>query len=212
MRISRIFFWLWIGCAVAMGAVAQDQPQAPPPGKPSAALPAQPAPPTPPVLPAPPDQPREWVPEGIAVLGQSASTRTEFTLDHSMLVLASKLDKDNESLQHVIAGVNGISVHSFHFPGGVLYDPAVMDSISRQYQDAGWQHLVSKHQSNAGHTTDLWIHLDHASIRDLAVLLVGTKELNFVTVSGSITPLELLRLSGHFGIPKMDGGVTIPAQ
>ena len=62
---------------------------------------------------------REWVPQGIAALGEGAVSRTEFSLDHSMLVLASKLDKDNEDLRRVIAGVNGISVHSFRFPAGV---------------------------------------------------------------------------------------------
>jgi hypothetical protein len=155
---------------------------------------------------------REWVPEGIAALGQNASSRTEFTLDHSMLVLASKLDKVNDDLRRVLAGVNGVSVRSFHFPGAVSYDPAIMDWIGQQYREAGWQHLVSKHKDDGGLTTDLWVHLDHASIRDVAVLFVGVKDLNFVSVSGSITPIELLHLSGHFGIPKMNSGVVVPAR
>jgi hypothetical protein len=128
-----------------------------------------------------------------------------------MLALASKLDKD-EDLRRVIAGVNGVSVHSFHFPGVVSYDPAIMDSINQQYREAGWQHLVDKHKGGGGLTTDLWVHMDHASIRDIAVLLVGAKELNFISVSGSITPLDLLHLSGHFGIPKMDGGAVVPGR
>jgi hypothetical protein len=161
---------------------------------------------------APLNQVREWVPEGIAALGQNASSRTEFTLDHSMLVLASKLDKVNEDLRRVIAGVNGVSVRSFHFPGAVSYDPAIMDWISQQYREAGWQHLVNKHRDDGGLTTDLWVHLDHASIRDVAVLFVGVNDLNFVSVSGSITPIELLHLSGHFGIPKMNGGVVVPTR
>ena len=40
-----------------------------------------------------------------------------------MLVFASKLDPDNEDLRRVIAGVNGVSVHSYHFPGRWMYDP-----------------------------------------------------------------------------------------
>jgi hypothetical protein len=211
MRPSRILFTALIGCAMLMSAVAQDQTQAPPPGKPSAALPAQPVPPSQaPVV--PPNQARVWVPEGIAALGQNASSRTEFTLDHSMLVLASKLDKADEYLRRVIAGVNGVSVHSFRFPVAVVFDPAIMDWIRQQYREAGWQHLVNKHKDDGGLTTDLWIHLDHASIRDIAVLFVGAKDLNFISVSGSITPLDLLRLSGHFGIPRMDGGAVVPAR
>lgn len=212
MKPFRILFSALIVCAMLVCAVAQDQTQAPPPRKPSAALPAQPPPPT--QAPAAPldNQVREWVPEGIAALGQNASSRTEFTLDHSMLVLASKLDKVNDDLRRVIAGVNGVSVHSFHFPGAVSYDPAIMDGIDRQYREAGWQHLVNKHRDDGGLTTDLWVHLDHASIRDVAVLFVGVKNLNFVSVSGSITPIELLHLSGHFGIPKMNDGVVVPAR
>jgi len=53
-----------------------------------------------------------------------------------MLALASELDKD-EDLRRVIAGVNGVSVRSFHFPGVVSYDPAIMESINQQYRKAG---------------------------------------------------------------------------
>ena len=129
-----------------------------------------------------------------------------------MLVLASKLDKNDDRLRRVIAGVNGVSVRSFRFPERVSRDPALMDMISRQYQDAGWQHLVNQQKANGGLTTDLWLQVDHAAIRNVAVLLVGPKEMHFVSVSGSITPLDLLRLSGHFGIPRMDGGVVVPSQ
>ena len=216
MRLSRILFLALIGCATVLSAAAQDQNQAPPPNEaaPSAAPPPNQA--SPPYQ-APPSyqggpvpERREWVPDAIAALGQNASSRTEFTLDHSMLVLASKLDQDNEDLRRVIAGVNGVSVHSFRFPDGVSWDPVVMDSIVQQYRTAGWQHLVSKHKGDSGLTTDLWLHMDRAAIRDIAVLFIGVKQVNFVSVSGSITPLDLLRLSGHFGIPRMDGGVVVP--
>jgi hypothetical protein len=36
--------------------------------------------------------------------------------------------------------VNGVSVHSARFSVAVLYDPTIMDSISQQYREAGWQH------------------------------------------------------------------------
>ena len=206
MRLFRILFPALVACALLTGAAAQDQtkPQSPASQPPQDQV--QPAPQA-----TPENQSREpWVPDGIAALGKSAATRTEFTLDRSMLALASMLNKNNEDLRKVIAGVNAVSVHSFRFPGPVTADPAIMDSINRQYRDAGWQHLVSKHKNDAGMTTDLWVHLDQATVRDVAVLLVGLHQLNFVSVSGSITPLDLLHLSGHFGIPKMDGGVAVP--
>jgi len=204
MKLSRIHLMALAGCLAAATAGAQEQPPSPP-----NVAPAQP-PVTAPTRSAREAEAREWVPRGIAELGQNAASRTEFTIDHSMLVLASKLDRDNEDLRRVIAGVNGVSVHSFHYPGAVIFDPMTMNSLMQEYREAGFQHLVSKHHGESGMTTDLWLRMDGSSIRDVAVLWVGARDMNFVTVSGSITPLDLLRLSGHFGIPKMDDGVAVP--
>jgi hypothetical protein len=33
---------------------------------------------------------------------------------------------------------------------------------------------------------------------------------NFVSISGSISPADLSHLSGHFGIPQIEGGVKVP--
>jgi hypothetical protein len=127
-----------------------------------------------------------------------------------MLVMASKVDRDNEDLRRVIAGVNSVSVHSFRYAGEVTFDPAAMDMVIVQYRDAGWQHLVSQHRNERGGQTDLWIRMEGTAIRDIAVLLIRARQMHFVSVSGSITPLDLLRLSGHFGIPRMDDGVVVP--
>src|SRR5271170_7241563 len=84
----------------------------------------------------PPPRPHDFVPQGIESLRQSASSKTEFTLDHSMLVFAAKMDPDNEDLQRVIAGVSGISVHSYHFPRTWIYDPQALSSVIEEYQAA----------------------------------------------------------------------------
>src|SRR6267378_3374288 len=85
-----------------------------------------------------------WIPQGIEALRQGASSKTEFMLDHSMLVFASKLDPENEDLRRVIAGVSGVSVHSFHFPQPWIYDPEALNSVKEEYHSAGWKQLVNK--------------------------------------------------------------------
>jgi Domain of unknown function (DUF4252) len=155
-------------------------------------------------------QDTSWTPQSIASLGQNASSRTEFSLDRSMLVIASKVDQDNEDLRRVIAGVNGASVHSFRFTGPGLYDPAALDDVRHQYHEAGWMHLVDSHKKASGGFTDLWIRLDHNAISNIAALFGSENQVNFVSVSGSISPIDLMHLSGHFGIPKIEGGVLIP--
>ncbi len=153
----------------------------------------------------------EWVPQGIEALRQSASSKTEFTLDHSMLVFASKLDPDNEDLRRVIAGVNGVSVHSYHFSGRWMYDPAVLSSVKEEYHAAGWKQLMNNHEKDGGPgVSDLWIRLENNAISDIAILVARANEVNFIVVSGSISPLDLSHLGGHFGIPKIEGGVVVP--
>jgi hypothetical protein len=156
-------------------------------------------------------QQRDWVPQGIESLGQNASSRTEFTLDHSMLVIASKLDQDDVDLRRVIAGVDGVSVHSYRFPKPGMYDSEILSSVRQQYHAAGWQHMASTQDKAGGSgATDLWIRFEDKVIRNIAVLFAGQSRLNFVAVSGSISPLDLVHLSGHFGIPKIEAGAVVP--
>jgi hypothetical protein len=155
----------------------------------------------------------EWVPQGMEALRQSASSKTEFTLDHSMLVFASKLDPDNEDLRRVIAGVNGVSVHSYHFSGRWMYDPAALSSVREEYHAAGWKQLMNNHEKDGGAgVSNLWIRLENNAISDIAILVARANEVDFIVVSGSISPLDLSHLGGHFGIPKIEGGVVVPNE
>ncbi|MGO9404595.1 MAG: DUF4252 domain-containing protein [Terriglobales bacterium] len=156
-------------------------------------------------------QQRESISRGLEALRQGASSKTEFTLDHSMLVFMAKMDPDNEDLRRVIAGVSGISVHSYHFPGTWSYDPQALNSVKEEYGAAGWKHLMNNHEKDGGPgSTDLWIRLENNAISNVAVLLARSNEVTFIMVSGSISPLDLSHLGGHFGIPKIEGGVTVP--
>jgi len=153
----------------------------------------------------------ESIPRGLEALRQGASSKTEFTLDHSMLVFAAKMDPDNEDLRRVIAGVSGISVHSYHFPGAWTYDPQALSAVKEEYHAAGWKQLMNNHEKDGGPgMNDLWIRLENNAISNVAVLLSRSNEVTFILVSGSISPLDLSHLGGHFGIPKIEGGVAVP--
>ena len=154
---------------------------------------------------------REWVPRGIEALRQGASSKTEFTLDHSMLVIASKLDRDDEDLERVIAGVNGLSFHTYRYPRPWMYDPGALNSVKQEYRAAGWHQVVYSHgKYGSRESTELWIHLEHSAITNIAILVARSREVTFILVSGSISPLDLLHIGGHLGIPKIEGGVEVP--
>ena len=151
------------------------------------------------------------VPQGIDALRQVASSKTEFTLDHSMLVLASKLDADNEDLRRVIAGVSGISVHSFRFPRPWMYDPEALGSVREEYSAGGWKQLVNNHNKEGEPgTTNVWVRFQNNAISNVAMLFARANEVDYVVISGSISPMDLSHLGGHLGIPKIEGGVVVP--
>lgn len=154
---------------------------------------------------------REWLPRGIEALRQGASTKTEFRLDHPMLVIASKLDSDDDDLRRVIAGVDGLSFHTYHYPRPWMYDSRALREVKQEYRAAGWHQLVDKHgRDGSPGLTGLWVRSQHAAITNVAILVTGSREVTFILVSGSISPLDLLHISGHFGIPKIEGGVKVP--
>jgi hypothetical protein len=156
-------------------------------------------------------QQSESIPQGVEALRQSASWKTDLTLDHSTLVFASRLDPGNEGFRRVIAGLSGISVHSYRFPGSWTYDPGALSSVKQEYQTAGWLQLVNNHDKRGGPgATELWIRLQNDAISDVAVLVARSNEVNFLVLSGSISPLDLTHLAGPFGIPKIEGGVLVP--
>lgn len=159
-------------------------------------------------------QAQEKVPQGVEALREEAPSKVEFTLDHSMLVFASKLDADNEDFRRVIAGVRGVSVHSFRFPGRPwMYDPEVLNSVQDEYQAAGWKRLLNRHAKDGGPgVSELWVRFEDNAISHVAVLLARSNEVNFIVVSGSISPLDLSHLGGHFGIPRIEGGVLVPNE
>jgi hypothetical protein len=191
VRLSRILLSLLITTSAAL---AQNQPQS---------------------QPLPPQQnwvQQNWFPQEIESLGQNASSRTEFSLDHNMVVLASKMDQGDDSLRRVIAGVDGVSVHRFKFQGTGMYDPQILNAVRQDYHAAGWQHLADAHQKYGyPQGTDLWLHFDHNTIRNIAFLVTRADQVALVSVSGSISPIDLLHLAGHFGIPRMEGGVVVQA-
>jgi len=93
-----------------------------------------------------------------------------------------------------------------------MYDPQVLNAVRHEYNEAGWQHISDAHDKYGYPSgTDLWIHLEHTTIRNIAFLITGADQVAFVSVSGSISPIDLLHLAGHFGIPRIEGGVVIQA-
>jgi len=49
--------------------------------------------------------------------------------------------------------------------------------------------------------TDLWIQSRQGDVDAMKLLVAGPTAVNMVEISGKLSPLDLLHLRGHFGIP-----------
>lgn len=115
--------------------------------------------------------------------------------------------------RRVLAGLNSIAVKTYHARDFARYDPGVLAMIDQQYQAAGWKHLVNANAANAGSSTDMWLRFQNTNVTNITVLTRGDRNMSVVTVDCILRPLDLLHLSGHFGIPKVDeNAVMVPAH
>ena len=88
---------------------------------------------------------------------------------------------------------------------------AALRSVNDEYHAAGWTRVLNKHEKDAGAgVTSVWVRLENNAVSNVAVLLAKANEVDFAEVSGSISPVDISHLGGHFGIPKIEGGVVVP--
>lgn len=158
----------------------------------------------------------DWVPPALTALSAQAAMKSNFTLDRNMLVAAAALMGENDpETKQAIAKLDGVSVHLLQFGDAGMVDPAAVESIREAYHLRGWKHLVST--TNAGGPVhdgraDVWLVMDGVNVRGAVVLVESAKTVALVTVAGNLSPVDLLHLRGHFGIPRFDGDTLRDAQ
>ncbi len=151
----------------------------------------------------------EWVPPALTQLSTQALAKESFTLDRTMLAAAAGLLPDSDAdVKQSVAKVDGVSVHMLRFAAEGGADPAAVEAIRESYHLRGWKHVVSStSKGGAVHsgTTDVWVVLDGANVRGAVVLVESPRSLTLATLAGNLSPVDLLHLRGHFGIPRFEG-------
>jgi hypothetical protein len=152
-------------------------------------------------------------------LADQPATHTSFSFDRTELQIAQNLLESNGmDANRAPAALTGISVDNYRYPRPAFYLPETMASIIANYHAAGWKHLVNANQT-PGNTaqphstvTDLWLHFAGPDITGITVLNRSSRDMSVIQISCELRPLDLIHLSGHFGIPKVDpNAVMVPA-
>lgn len=193
-------FFALTAAAVLAGATLHAQQPAPQPGPTS----AQPAP-------ALADQgpvPLEWTPPALEWLSSQAAVKNSFTLDRTMLAAAASTLPDSDAQEkQAIGKLDGLSVHLLRFANGIP-DESAVNAIRDAYHLRGWKHVVTTTDRGGpvhDGKTDVWVVMDGVNLRGAVVLMETPKSLTLATVAGNLSPIDLLHLRGHFGIPRFDG-------
>ena len=153
-------------------------------------------------------------------LADQPASHTGIVFDRTELQVAQALLESNGmDPRHAAAALTGISFDNYHYPQPAFYTPEAMAALMAGYRQAGWKHLVNGNAGPANSAqpkstiTDLWLHFSGADIDALTVLMRGSKTMNVIRVTGDLRPMDLLHLSGHFGIPKVDpSAVMVPER
>jgi hypothetical protein len=153
--------------------------------------------------------PLEWTPAALDRLNALAAVKSSFTLDRNMLNVAAGLIPDSQAEdRQVIRKLDGVSVHTMRFGDAGIPDESEVESVRASYHLRGWKHLVTTTKTGGpvhSGTTDVWVVMDGANLRGAVILAETPKSLTLVTVAGNSSPVDLLHLRGHFGIPRFDG-------
>lgn len=155
----------------------------------------------------------QGVSDALGSLADQPASRISFTFDRSMLQSAQQLFGAASP-----SSLAAITVDTYRYAQPAFYTPEVFAALVADYNAAGWKHLVNTNAGPAQNArpnrpiTDLWLHYEGTEVRDITIMLRGPRNMNIIEVSGSIRPLDLLHLAGHFGIPKVDpNAVMVPA-
>jgi hypothetical protein len=158
----------------------------------------------------------DWTPPALADLAAQAAVKNSFTLDRNMLhVAATTLAQNDEPTKQAIGHLDGLSVHMLKFGDLGVPDENAVNSIRDAYHLRGWKHVVtSTNRGGPVHNgnTDVWVVMDGVNVRGAVILAETPKSVTLVTVAGDLSPIDLLHLRGHFGIPRFDSDSLGQAQ
>jgi hypothetical protein len=157
--------------------------------------------------------------ENLTNLADQPATHTGVVFDRSTLqIVQGLLEQGGMSSDRASAALTSISYDNYRYNQPAFYTPETFAAILETFHRAGWKHLVNGNQTPGNEAqprtdiTDLWLHFAGADIDHVTVLIRAPHAMNLIQVAGDLRPLDLIHLSGHFGIPKVDpNAIMVPA-
>ena len=149
------------------------------------------------------------IPANIERLASRAADTVNITIDGALLQLAAKFlssDREGEGIKRLIGKIKGIYVRSFSFDRSGEFTDTDLESLRSQMKTPQWSRMASVRSQRHGEDIDVYLKMEKNEIASLAVIASQPRQLTVVNIVGPIDLDELARLSGQFGIPRLDLG------
>jgi hypothetical protein len=147
------------------------------------------------------------LPVAIDQLKAKAAEVSDITLDANMIKMAmGAMKKDaagQAEIQKMVSNIKGICVRSFKFDKGVQYSEKDVDMLRAQFSDPSWSNVVKVRKQRNGESVDVLFKSQNSVTSGIAVIVAEPEEFTFVRIEGAIDLLQLAKLGGQFGIPKL---------
>ena len=147
------------------------------------------------------------MPVNLDRLAAKASETTEVTLNGRMLQLAAKYmnDEDDAEARDLVKKLKGIYVRSFQFDSAGVYSDADIEAVRSQLKSPLWEKVVNVRSKRQGENAEIYFKGDNADrIDGLVIIAADPKELTIVHIDGPLDPSQIEKLSGDFGVPKVE--------
>jgi hypothetical protein len=142
-------------------------------------------------------------------LERKAASTVDLSLNATTLQFAARFldgsDPDEAKVKKLIAGLEGIFIKAFEFKSAGAWTEADLDQIRNQLRAPEWSRMVGVKSAEEGATADVFVRTENKKVTGVAIVAGDAHSLTVVNIAGPVDLDSLAELSGHFGVPKLEG-------
>ena len=147
-------------------------------------------------------------PASFEKLAAKAEESVDVSLQGPMLKLTTQFlsssDPDQAKVKKVLAGLENITVKSYHFANEGEYDPADLETVRTQLKMPDWSKLVGV-KSKSGETADIYLKVTpDGMLGGVVIVAAEPREFTLVSITGKFDLAQLADLGGRYHIPAFD--------
>ncbi len=145
----------------------------------------------------------------LAHVESKAANSLDLSLNRQTLQFAAKFldgsDPEEAQVKKLIEGIESITIKSFEFKNAGGWTEGDLEKLRNQVRTPEWSRMLGYKSAEEGETAEVYVREVDKKVAGVAIIDADAKSLTVVSLSGKIDLDSLAQLSGHFGMPKLEG-------